>query len=175
MVAFGPAVRVAVKVAPIAIEVARQVDRQLRPHVLAYRLARDVDGYVGRWTAQDAAHWLVFPDRSGPPLRAFPPLPPAELEAAHGQLDRVGLRHHSQLPEARARDAVASLRAGPARLRGRRGLDAFGPDGERHLEVTVLETATEPDDDGPPSLPAPPPTPPSGPPPGPPPGRPGSS
>jgi hypothetical protein len=165
VVAFGPAVRVAVKVAPLALEVARQVDRQLRPHVLAYRLARDVDGYVGRWSGSDVAHWLVFPSTSSPPLRAFPPLTPAELDAADRQLDRRGLTHHSDTPEARAKHLVANLRSGPARLRGRRGAEAFDPVWEEHLDVTVIDTETGPADDDPPSLPPPPP--------GLPPGRPG--
>lgn len=115
VVAWGPAIKVAVKVAPVAIEVARQVDRQVRPHVLAYRAARDVDGYVGRWTDDDGTHWLVFPDPSAEVLRAFPPLSDGEREKVGRELNRRALTHHSELPEAKAWNAAAKLRTVPGR------------------------------------------------------------
>ena len=61
------AARPAIKVAPLAFEVARQLDRQLRPHLLAYRLARDVDGLVGRWTSDVGGPWVVFARRDAEP------------------------------------------------------------------------------------------------------------
>lgn len=106
MVAVGPTLRLALKVAPIALEVTRQLDRQLRPHVLAYRRAREVDGYVGRWTGHAETHWLVFPGWNSPPLVAFPPLSEAELVLADRELDRTSLRHHRELPEARVGDGL---------------------------------------------------------------------
>lgn len=127
MVAIGPAFRVAVKVAPIVLEATRQLDRQLRPHVLAYRRARDIDGYVGRWTATSGTHWLVFPDRYGWPVVAFPPLTAGELEDAARSIDRAGLRHHQDLPEARVGDRVRAVTHVPQRLRGR-GHDEPPPD-----------------------------------------------
>ncbi len=123
MVAFGPAVRVAVKVAPVVIEVTRQLDRQLRPHVLAYRRAREVDGLVGSWTDQKATHWLVFVDRGGPPVVAFPPLTAAELALADRAIDRSGLRHHDELPEARLVHGARALSATSRRLTTRRDRD----------------------------------------------------
>jgi|AntRauTorckE6833_2_1112554.scaffolds.fasta_scaffold215454_1 hypothetical protein len=121
---WSPVIRTAVKVAPVALEVARQLDRQLRPHVLAYQAARDVDGYIARWTAGDGAHWVVFPDRVEPPLRAFPPLTAEERTLVHEQLDRATLRHHSELPEARVRATGSRLAATPRRLtRARRSGD----------------------------------------------------
>lgn len=110
----------ALKYSPIALEAARQLDRQLRPHVLAYGSARDVDGYVARWTAGDGVHWLVFPDRDAPPLRAFPPLSAAELQIVDDQLDRTTLRHHAELPEARVRDSGSRLAQAPGKLARRR-------------------------------------------------------
>ena len=124
MIAWGPAMRAAAKAAPIALRVARRVDRQVRPHVLAYRLARSVDGYVAPWTAASGTHWLVFSQRDGLPLQAFPPLPRDQMAGAAAQLDASVLRHHSDLPEARARDAAAGVKHVPARavakLRGSR-------------------------------------------------------
>lgn len=120
MVAIIPAVKVATKYLPIALEVARQLDRQLRPHVLAYRLARSVDGYVARWDGEDRPHWVVFPSTDGPPLAAHPPMTERELGVVTRELDRSVLRHHRELPEARARDAVVSIRNAPAALRGKR-------------------------------------------------------
>jgi hypothetical protein len=115
MVAVGPLVRYAVKLSPIALEVARQLDRQLRPRVLAYRRAREMDGYVGRWTAASATHWLVFPRRHAEPVVAFPPLAVDELDLAHREIDRESLRHHSELPEARAGERARSLARAPRR------------------------------------------------------------
>lgn len=134
MVAFRPVLRTAAKVTPVALEVGRQVDRQLRPHVLAYRLARDVDGYVGRWTADGATHWVVFarPDAAAP-VRVFPPVSDAEVAALAVAIDRAGLRHHTSLPEARARDASQRL-AGVTRAFGDRALRrGGGRDGGRRL------------------------------------------
>ncbi|MEX0952671.1 MAG: hypothetical protein WDZ26_02440 [Nitriliruptoraceae bacterium] len=105
MVAIVPAVRLAMKFAPVAIGAARRLDRQLRPHVLAYRLAVTVDGVVGRWTTEKKTHWIVFPSPDGAPLRSFPRLDAAELAAANRELDRSALRHHSEMPEAKVRHA----------------------------------------------------------------------
>jgi len=113
----------ALKYTPIVLEGARQLDRQLRPHLLAYGAARDVDGFVARWTATDGVHWVVFPDREARPLRAFPPLPAAELEVVDEQLDRSTLKHHGDLPEARAKATGSKLTAGPNRLIQRRRTD----------------------------------------------------
>jgi hypothetical protein len=119
MVAVGPFVRYAIKLSPVALEVARQVDRQLRPRVLAYRRAREVDGFVGRWTAASATHWLVFPRRDAEPVVAFPPLREEELDLAHGEIARDTLRHHAELPEARAGERARSLAQAPRRAAGR--------------------------------------------------------
>ena len=118
MVAIGPTLRVALKVAPIALEVTRQLDRQLRPHVLAYRRAREVDGYVGRWTGQAETHWVVFPSWDGPALVAFPPLDASELATAARALDRTGLKHHRELPEARLGDSLRVVGHGVRSVRG---------------------------------------------------------
>src|SRR6056297_2120458 len=99
----------ALRYSPIALEAARQLDRQLRPHLLAYGSARDVDGFVARWTTADGVHWIVFPDRQARPLRAFPPLTSAELEVVDEQLDRGTLRHHRDLPEARVKQTGSRL------------------------------------------------------------------
>lgn len=126
MVAIGPAVRLGIKVAPIVIEVTRQLDRQLRPHVLAYRRAREVDGFVGSWTDERATHWLVFPERYAPPVVAFPPLEPAELAIAARAIDRMGLRYHDDLPEARLVAGARAAVTAPGRLRLRRDRDDLG-------------------------------------------------
>ena len=112
--------RRALKYTPIALEAARQLDRQLRPHVLAYGSARDVGGFVGRWTAGDGVHWVVFPERDAPPLRAFPPLSATELQIVDEQLDRSALKHHTELPEARVRQTGTRLAETPAKLARRR-------------------------------------------------------
>jgi len=112
--------RRALKYTPIALEVARQLDRQLRPHVLAYGSARDVDGYVARWTAADGVHWVVFPNETEAPLGAFPPLSEKELAVVHEQLDRGTLRHHAELPEARVKQTGSKLVTAPVRLAQRR-------------------------------------------------------
>lgn len=105
--------RYAIKFSPVAIEVARQLDRQLRPRVLAYRRAREVDGYVGRWTDASATHWLVFPRRNAEPVAAFPPLKLPELDLAHREIDRAMLRHHAELPEAKAGDTLRAIASAP--------------------------------------------------------------
>ena len=112
--------RRALKYTPIALEAARQLDRQLRPHVLAYGSARDIDGFVARWTATDGVHWVVFPDETAAPLRAFPPLSVTELVVVDEQLDRGTLRHHAELPEARVKQTGAKLASVPAKLAKRR-------------------------------------------------------
>ncbi len=112
--------RRALKYTPIALEAARQLDRQLRPHVLAYGSARDVDGFVARWTAGDGVHWVVFPDEAAAPLRAFPPLSATELVVVDEQLDRGTLRHHAELPEARIKQTGSKLASVPAKLTQRR-------------------------------------------------------
>jgi hypothetical protein len=111
----GPLLRYAIKFSPVAIEVARQLDRQLRPHVLAYRRAREVDGYVGRWTDASATHWLVFPRRNAEPVSAFPALELRELDLAHREIDRATLKHHSDLPEARAGEKARAVATAPKR------------------------------------------------------------
>jgi hypothetical protein len=111
----APLLRYAIKYSPIAIEVARQLDRQLRPHVLAYRRAREVDGYVGRWTDESATHWLVFPRRNAEPVSAFPSLRIQDLDLAHREIDRTALKHHSELPEARAGDTFRAIASAPKR------------------------------------------------------------
>lgn len=130
MVAWIPAARTAMKVAPFAFEAARQLDRQLRPHVLAYRLARDVDGFVGRWTSSDGGHWVVFPRRDAEPLRSFPPLVKAETEIAASEIDRTSLRHHSELPEARVATAASRFGSGGRSLPSR---------GAEPIDVEVIE------------------------------------
>ena len=115
--------RRALKYTPIALEVARQLDRQLRPHVLAYGSARDVDGYVARWTAADGVHWVVFPDAASAPLRAFPPLSEKELTVVAEQLDRGTLKHHAELPEARVKQTGSRVVTAPVRLAQRRRSD----------------------------------------------------
>jgi len=112
--------RRALKYTPIALEAARQLDRQLRPHVLAYGSARDVDGFVARWTAADGVHWVVFPDAASAPLRAFPPLSEKELTVVAEQLDRGTLKHHAELPEARVRQTGSKLATVPSKLVQRR-------------------------------------------------------
>jgi hypothetical protein len=119
MVAWVPAGRFALKVAPLALEVGRQLDKQLRPHVLAYRFARDVDGFVARWSAGKEAHWVVFPRLDGAPLKAFPPLPAGELELADRELDRSTLRHHSELPEARIKQRASAVKDVPVKAVGK--------------------------------------------------------
>ena len=113
----------ALKYTPIALEAARQLDHQLRPHLLAYGAARDVDGFVARWTATDGVHWVVFPDRQARPLRAFPPLPEAELHVIDEQLDRGTLKHHQELPEARVKQTGSKLVNVPSKLVQRRRAD----------------------------------------------------
>lgn len=110
MVAIWPVARVAMKFAPVAIEVARQLDKQLRPHVLAYRFAVSVDGVIGRWTTEKTTHWIVFPSADGAPLRSFPPLDDVELAVANRELDRSGLRHHSEMPEVKVGHAGEKVR-----------------------------------------------------------------
>jgi hypothetical protein len=118
---WAPAAALARKVAvPVAIEVARQVDRQLRPHILAYRFARDIDGYVGRWTSEQGPHFVVFSTVHGAMVRAFPPLPVGEADLMHAELDRGLLRHHAELPEARLVRAGGTLAAAPGRMRRHR-------------------------------------------------------
>ena len=121
MVAWFPLARRAYKAAPVAMEVARRVDREIRPHLLAYRLAHDIDGYVTRWTGADGRHWLVFARTDGPAVRAFPPLPPGEDELVERELDRSQLRHHSELPEARFRQQTDTVISLPGRLAARVG------------------------------------------------------
>jgi hypothetical protein len=113
--------RSALRYSPIVLEAARQLDRQLRPHVLAYGSARDVGGYVGRWTADDGVHWIVFPERDAPPLKAFPPLTSTELQVVAEQLDRSTLKHHTELPEARVKQTGSRIAQTPAKLLKRDG------------------------------------------------------
>lgn len=113
--------RTAMRAAPVAVEVARQLDRHLRPHVRAYQLARSVDGYVGSWTDGDGTHWVVFPDRGGAPLRAFPPLDDRELATVHRRIDRATLRSHHDLPEGLVRQRAERAAALPVRLLRRGG------------------------------------------------------
>jgi hypothetical protein len=119
MPAFGPLARGAWKFAPVAVEVARQLDRKVRPHVRAYQLARSVDGYVGSWTDGDGTHWVVFPSRTGKPLRAFPELTDAELGVVNRQIDRETLRSHRDLPEEAVRSRAERVVEMPSRLLGR--------------------------------------------------------
>lgn len=116
----APAVRLAVRYAPVAIEVARQLDKQLRPHVLAYRHAREIDGYIARWTTDDGTHWVVFPDRQAAPVAAFPPIADAELAELAALLDRAVLQHHLELPEARIGAGVRTVSQAPQLLLRRR-------------------------------------------------------
>jgi hypothetical protein len=131
MVAVGPAFRVAIKLAPVALEVARQLDQKVRPHVRAYQLARSAGGVVGSWTVDDGTHWVVFNHVGGRPLQAFPPLTEAQLEMAARELDRSTLKPHTELPEHAIRqriEQVGDVGAGLA-SRVRRGRDE--PDAER--------------------------------------------
>lgn len=121
MVAWFPFARRAFRAAPVAMEVARRVDREVRPHLLAYRLAEDVDGYVARWTGAKGRHWLVFARPDGPPVRAFPPLLMDEEKLVERELDRTKLRHHSELPEARLKQQGTSVASLPGRLAARIG------------------------------------------------------
>lgn len=139
MVLWGPAARTAFKVAPIALEVARQLDRQIRPHVLAYRLARDVDGYVGHWSTTAGGHWVVLARTDGEVLRSFPPLPSDELALLERELDRGALRHHQDLPEARIRDTATRLRP-PLLARRPRAQD------REYYDVEVIDVDREPPD-----------------------------
>ena len=129
MVAWGRLARTAIKVAPIATSVARRVDRQLRPHVLAYQLARDVDGYVGRWTSDEGNHYAVFARRDSSALRIFPPLPADDVTALEYEIDRGSLRHHSQLAEARVRDTTSRVARFPSEMSVRLRRDRGGADG----------------------------------------------
>lgn len=116
--------RAAVKATPVALEVARQLDRRVRPHVLAYQLARSVDGVVGSWTDDDGLHWVVFEHRDGDAVRAFPPLSDRELRVAERRIDRGSLRSHRDLPEEAVRGRAQQVAEAPARLmaaRRRRG------------------------------------------------------
>ncbi len=145
MVAWGSVARTAIKVAPVAMTVARQLDRQLRPHVLAYRLARDVDGYVGRWTSDEGNHYVVFARRDAMVLRVFPPVPGPEIDVIEDELDRASLRHHREMAEAKVRDTTARVVGGPSNLTNRRGRgDDPGGDASR-------DRSRRPDD--PPALP----------------------
>jgi hypothetical protein len=117
--AFGPLARRTWKLAPVALEVARQADRRIRPHIRAYQLARSVDGYVGSWVDGEGTHWVVFPSRSGRPLDAFPPLSDAQLSVVHRQIDRDKLRSHRELPEEAVRSRAVRAGQLPSRLLGR--------------------------------------------------------
>ena len=130
MVPWTLVARRAIKFAPIAIEVARQLDRQMRPHVLAYRLARDVDGYVGRWTGEKGTHWVVFARPEAGPLRVFPPASDTESADIQQEMDRSALRHHSELPEARLKDTTDRVVKAPGQVVGllRRGDDEAAPE-----------------------------------------------
>jgi hypothetical protein len=108
--------KTALKYSPLVLEAARQLDRQLRPHMLAYGSARDVGGFVGRWTADDGVHWIVFPEPGASPLKAFPPLTVAELHLVDEQLDRATLKHHAELPEARVKQTGSRIAHAPAKL-----------------------------------------------------------
>jgi len=135
MVAWIPAARTAMKVAPFALEIARQLDRQLRPHVLAYQFARSVDGWVGKWTSSEGGHWLVFNSPSGELIRAFPPLKGSEAELVDREFDRKTLEHHSELPEARVRDAAIAIKSGPGRSRKR----LTGKGDDEIIDVEVID------------------------------------
>jgi hypothetical protein len=124
MVAWLPLTRRAVKLAPIALEVARQLDKQLRPHVLAYRKAKEMDGFVARFTDEDGhTHWLVFPVQGAAPVAAFPPLTDAQVEQARTTLDVGQLTHHSELPEAKAMWVAQSVTRRSGRTKRREGDD----------------------------------------------------
>jgi hypothetical protein len=116
MIAIGPAVRVALKVAPVALEVARQLDQKLRPHVRAYQLARSVGGVVGSWTVDDGTHWVVFKHTGGHPLQAFPPLTEAQLEMAAREIDRATLQPHTELLEHRLKERAERVGEVPGKL-----------------------------------------------------------
>jgi hypothetical protein len=116
MLAIGPAVRVALKVAPVALEVARQLDQKLRPHVRAYQLARSVGGVVGSWTVDDGTHWVVFKHAGGNPLQAFPPLTEAQLEMAAREIDRATLQPHTELLEHRLKERAERIGEVPGKL-----------------------------------------------------------
>jgi hypothetical protein len=116
MVAIGPAVRVAIKVAPVAIEVARQLDQKVRPHVRAYQLARSSGGVVGSWTVDDGTHWVVFNETGGHPLQAFPPLTEAQLEMAAREMDRSTLKPHTELPEHAVKQRIEKVSGASAGL-----------------------------------------------------------
>ncbi len=145
MVAWIPAARTAMKVAPFAIEMARQLDRQLRPHVLAYQFARSVDGWVGKWTSSEGGHWIVFNHPSGQLLRAFPPLRASEAEVVDRELDRGTLEHHRDLPEAKLRDAALAIRSGPGRTK-RRLSGGKGDDDIIDVEVIDIDRDDPPRD-----------------------------
>jgi hypothetical protein len=141
MVAWVPIARTALKVAPVVLEVGRQLDKQLRPHVLAYRLARDVDGYVARWSGSEVPCWLVFPSPDEPPLRAFPPVSASELETAAASIAPETLSHWSELPEAKLAARGAAVAHSPKRaadkLRRVRPTDDHGA--SRHHEILDAE------------------------------------
>ncbi|GGI08010.1 hypothetical protein [Egicoccus halophilus] len=107
--------------APVVVEVARQVEKQVGPHVRAWQLASAVDGLVGRWTDRHGTHWVVFADADAAPLEAFPPLRDADLRRAGEELDRSGLRRHDELPEATALHQLQRVRELPELLARRRG------------------------------------------------------
>lgn len=146
MVAWVPIARTALKVAPVVLEVGRQLDKQLRPHVLAYRLARDVDGYVARWSGSEVPCWLVFPSPDAPPLRAFPPVPPAELGTAAASIAPETLTHWSELPEAKLAARGAAVAHSPKRaadkLRRVRS-DSSVPAPEEILDAEVVDVEVE--------------------------------
>ena len=119
--------RLAMKATPVVIEVVRQADRHLRPHLRAYQLARSVDGYVASWTDGDGTHWVVFPDRQGRPLRAFPPLSDRELDTVHRRIDRSTLRSHRDLPEEAVRSRAERVAELPSRVLRRGGSPDEGP------------------------------------------------
>lgn len=154
MPAFWPAVRGAAKFAPVALKAGRRLDRQLRPHVLAYRLAYDVDGYVARWTSHGATHWAVFADPTArEPVQVFPPLARGEMESLTAQLDHSRLRHHSELPEARAWQVAGRIAATPGRATRRlRRDDGRVVDGDAAPQGEVdrgRRPRPDRDDDGP--------------------------
>jgi hypothetical protein len=122
MVAWLPLAQRALKYTPMALAAARQLDRQLRPHVLAYRLARDVDGLVGRWTSDEGNHYVVFPSREGSPVRVFPPVSTEERRLLEREIDRSVLQHHSELPEAKMGQGLR----GVTRRRGGSGPSGSG-------------------------------------------------
>jgi hypothetical protein len=127
MPSWNPMVRTAFKVAPIAFQVARKLDRQVRPHLRAYRLAHEVDGFVAGWTSDHGPHWIVFARRNADPLRSFPPLPSGELDMVGQELDRSILRHHSELMEAKVRERTSRVVDVSSRVAGRRRGDDDPP------------------------------------------------